>query len=785
MSLAVGLMIGSGETFRVYDCGHPKTKYRAIDLTGPAPCPTIEGTFKDPEETRIQVLQAGNDLPLEAVRCRIVRTVEVTACGNVWAVGGSSVTYASRTTAFKEPVLIERRDCEDALKGNIFNYRGKSIPVTPGKIGYAVLHTRGRVTADGECETEDFLGTDGIYVKDSVEETRLEYKFEKLSGYRSLREDRIIFPELGLTSTFSDGNIRDSQQGYIGWDASEAQCPELVSSIYTGPANILVPRATKNLKLRKDDPTRKAHGIPGLSGSLIMVRDDEKERYAGFSLKQPTAVCGRRCYETQIRDLKVCVLHPHMEPLTNVTYLPRFDPAGPDRSTQIAYLHLDSKLSVGKQFARFAQQLCETGRDILYNALASISGGDNPHALLQTFGPGHQVIRAGAAGYILQCVPREAILAETKNCTHEIPVHIVRPSADGTGPNQPNRNVTRYADPITRNLQEYGTEYPCSDFLPPRWKIDGEWWCSAPSAHRCDDITQLSPRIATDLYIAPRDYAQFSRGLAGGLYTRAQFQRHREFQLTQTARAPALYQITHNMALGGGHGAHGFHSRLGTPLSPETIAEMTHEMGRQVVPWVSIFGLSGYTLIAYIIAIIVILKIVLGIVFRMYLTYQERGCGCGVLFATWQTLYYLMIHTPEFLADYVERRRRKNDRPAGPKARRPERRPGALGRALGRALSRGQPSGQDRHIELQQDPEEPPLRRGQTEEQRQQRLLSGHNYLLGFSDPPPPIDPYLPNNTKPDDQTIPMEANQSCGEEGTSRPLYQYNDPNRGREPPS
>ena len=75
--LAIGLMIGSGEAFRVYDCGHPKTKYRAIDLTGPAPCPTIEGTFKDPEETRIQVLQAGNDLPIEAVPCRIVRTVEV------------------------------------------------------------------------------------------------------------------------------------------------------------------------------------------------------------------------------------------------------------------------------------------------------------------------------------------------------------------------------------------------------------------------------------------------------------------------------------------------------------------------------------------------------------------------------------------------------------------------------------------------------------------------------------------------------------------------------------
>jgi hypothetical protein len=71
------------------------------------------------------------------------------------------------------------------------------------------------------------------------------------------------------------------------------------------------------------------------------------------------------------------------------------------------------------------------------------------------------------------------------NCTQEIPAEIG--SAEFG-------NVTKkYANAQTMILQDFPTRVPCTKEYPPKWKIEGKWYCSYPSVRECNNApTQLN-----------------------------------------------------------------------------------------------------------------------------------------------------------------------------------------------------------------------------------------------------------------------------------------------------
>jgi len=79
--LAMLCIITGLGTLTVYDCEDPKTKFEAIDLTEPKPCPNPEKDFNPPQAMNIQVIQTDTTYPINTYQCTASVSNKVTKCG--------------------------------------------------------------------------------------------------------------------------------------------------------------------------------------------------------------------------------------------------------------------------------------------------------------------------------------------------------------------------------------------------------------------------------------------------------------------------------------------------------------------------------------------------------------------------------------------------------------------------------------------------------------------------------------------------------------------------------
>ena len=119
--------------------------------------------------------------------------------------------------------------------------------------------------------------------------------------------------------------------------------------------------------------------------------------------------------------------------------------------SNLGYVHLKRSLATNERFRTLLTEVCNNERKILHTKLQMIQM-DSRVALLDSYGPGHAITRAGAAAYITVCKPKIAKLRTAKNCTQEIPVLV--------------GNETLYADALTLIIQRYATVLPCDSITP-------------------------------------------------------------------------------------------------------------------------------------------------------------------------------------------------------------------------------------------------------------------------------------------------------------------------------
>jgi hypothetical protein len=110
-------------------------------------------------------------------------------------------------------------------------------------------------------------------------------------------------------------------------------------------------------------------------------------------------------------------------------------------------------------------EICEDRKQIAHTRLESIAGAENPYSLMQVFGRGHQVTRNGATVYVTRCQAAEVLPRTHTNCTNEIPAIL-----NGT-------NV--FVDPISFVIKA-AAPVRCNDVAPPRWRLNGRWYCAFP-----------------------------------------------------------------------------------------------------------------------------------------------------------------------------------------------------------------------------------------------------------------------------------------------------------------
>ncbi len=80
--MTVTLLVGApvASSIPVYDCEHPATTYRAINLHEPHDCPDPETEYLDPILRTLHILQVNHRFPVQGYKCHVVVNKEVTRC---------------------------------------------------------------------------------------------------------------------------------------------------------------------------------------------------------------------------------------------------------------------------------------------------------------------------------------------------------------------------------------------------------------------------------------------------------------------------------------------------------------------------------------------------------------------------------------------------------------------------------------------------------------------------------------------------------------------------------
>ena len=630
--LIIALCAAGSRAFTAYDCYDPRANFTTLSLLAPEPCTSIPKNYAGKKMGRIQILQGAEKLHVKAVQCKVVRTTKVIPCGRVSAIGGGGVTYAFRTTAYEQVVPILPETCQKAYDKRTITVGKETFTLEPGVTKTEPRITQGKVLPSGYCETEDsFVSANGETFVDSYEETLFRIEVRILTGRRDLADDMVVFPG-AVRSGYGKKSLQDSELGTLVWKLEAHTCDQRLSSIYLGPAEIYPKINAATGKTQEND-------------AIVIVREVKRGRFGGFLLRHQAKVCQRRCWITQIPQLVVCFLGPFEGPVIETTFKSGFLIDDLNQATREAFLHLDSNLQIDGQLEAISDTVCEVDRNLKLNMLADISGASNPHAMMGTYGPGHEIVKSGAVAYVIKCVPREAVVAKFPNCSQQIPVHI-----EAEDSNQENRTYHKdiqFVDPVTFNLQPIPTIVECSSLMPPRWKIKETWICSFPNVHECSPAETIPLRAPA--YSRRLDFTQ-GLDYQAGIFDEDQRRANYLFQRNLNSREPVLAKMT-NEALKRMQEGNPY---PGMPLSHADLREVTSEVADLTMPWASIVGLSTWKVIGYLIGGFFLLNLTIGVLIRGWAVYHERGCGPWLLVACWETLYHLLMAPPRFLKAAVD-----------------------------------------------------------------------------------------------------------------------------------
>lgn len=575
-----------------YDCESGEVRAQAIDLTRTADCLDPETDYQDEEPRQVQVLQVDTDVPVHAWVCKIEMTKKVARCGH------DSITYGDNFAAWEQTVPVPAAECLRAAETGVIKIMGRTFEAAAGTKRSVSFYSHGNVDANGNCETEVLFVSEGQIFHWSYEQTLLVIYISKTRGTHDSSDGWVRFQN-GRKAKFSEGFMHDAFEGTIVWPTLELPCEAKVSSVYFGNATL---RRTKT---------------EALMGAIVMVEAPETKQYAGLEIRRVHSVCAVHCYGTQVKGIVVCLLREGDGKVIQSTFKAHFNPEAADIQTQMSFLHLTSNLETYDRFEILQTGLCQMERKVLAARLQMLAANQNPYALLDLYGPGHAVYVAGAVAYVAKCVEVEAIRLDYPNCTKEIPL--------GVGPNR----TLRFADPFTFILRTFPTILPCDNIMPIRWRINGRWICATPRATVCTDAVTLN---VTSKYFGTMD---FTRGLAGGVFSEDQLEQHRLFKVAISAREAVLADVT-NIAIRGASG-----DRLGIVVDANGMHYIRNAIGHALFPLYGLLNDSWNTLLA-ILMLLAFTKTAVSCSLRLYRIYELRGCGPWVFAAFYGTAFALI-----------------------------------------------------------------------------------------------------------------------------------------------
>lgn len=354
-----------------------------------------------------------------------------------------------------------------------------------------------------------------------------------------------------------------------------------------------------------------------ISGSLVMLTEPDIHQYAGLIIREPRTLCNAHCHQTNIKGIVVCLLRQHDFPVLQGHFRNDFQQLETDLRNQMSFLHLKAGLDTNARFIAVHAELCRLDRITKQLKLQAIAGSNNVYSLLDIYGPGHTLYKAGAVVYVSKCAPVEATVASYPNCTTEIPVLV--------------NKTKRFADPFTWILKDFPQVLPCSDIMPVRWQVNNRWLCSTPTVVECKKPGKL--HINDGLFTS----ADITVGLDGSLYSQEQQEQHRMFIRSANGREAVLSRAAAASVMNTGSDG-----QLGMPLTPQDLLSLVEHLNYKFIPFFDYIGHAYITLVGIYITCSAI-KAILCWLIRSYAIVQTRGWGFHILAAVGDTFYHFLV----------------------------------------------------------------------------------------------------------------------------------------------
>ena len=608
---------GSHEVSRVsvFDCGDHRTKQEVVDLTQPEPCNVAETLYAEPVNVSIQIVQEDLSTPVAAWWCYLEVHRVAYVCGF------DDITYGAPViTSPPHMVQMSGYECLQASISRQVTLDGATFHIPSESPIQDHFYSRGTADHEGSCDPVSWFTKENpprkIY---GVEITHVTIRLAKVTGNRAYQSTRVGFKRPNLVGTFKDGYIFDDEFGVLTWNTTDAHCHDSVSLIYQGGAQWFRRRSNlKDLALPED---------------LILMEDFQEEAFAGLLLKKDTKICSTRGYKTHILGISVIVSETSdpTDLLAQLDFKAHLDPMDTALQTQLGHNQITSNLNAQKIRERTWIEICTVERKTVSNKIQSIAGSSNPYSLLDLYGPGHTIYKAGAAAYVMECAPRQAEFRDIMNCTQEIPIWL--------------DNKAVFADPLTYVVKPFGTFLPCNSIAPVRWYMYGSWWCASPVPSN-DCTPPKSFLVNSDE--ASLTGGDFTRGMGSGVLSKKQRAQHIAFMTLEGSREAVLNKITANSIsnaqsgnLGSLSDGYSLGSTLDASVRNSLVAEIKHKVGALLIPLYSTVG-KYWIVITGCFLIFSICRVCIGCSLRCMVTQKTHGCGFWMLAALWETAWSII-----------------------------------------------------------------------------------------------------------------------------------------------
>jgi len=526
-------------------------------------------------------------------RCTVMESTFSQYCGH------SSAAGVTRYMKFREPRLVEAQHCREAFAhGGKIKINNEEFKATIGTTTSHSTYAAGDLDDAHHCSTGTLtaggkkLGyqtASNVYEVTLVEESA---RVNDLTGMIRL-SDRIM-------AKYADRSVQDSMFGTFVWLTTPASCPDTLVSLYRGPIRVF-----QNIT-----------ASASLTGGLAVL--ERQDQVAGLELGASLFLCKHAAYRTHLRDIVIAF---HLDNTTSIAQ--PFDPSVVSEmvkvESELSFYAIKSGMSQKEVVRSIRAAVCENRRQILWTRLEAVAGTDNQYSLLQLFGPGHQVSRAGATVYVTKCYPVSVTPRSPRNCTHEIPVTY--------------NNTEYFVDPVSLVLRPTGVIIKCNSIAPPRYSISGKFYCAFPEGLRECHAPNTLPLAPLEI----KEDDEETLGLGRSIYSHAQMEEFIAFQTAQGARAAYVAEQTEIAFQRRGPGG-----EWGLGLNAHATAEIIDLIGQSFIPLYQIFGPLSIIIILTLF-ILGSIRVAITILIRIIILTRTEGCGLWILTAFWGTLFQLAM----------------------------------------------------------------------------------------------------------------------------------------------